>query len=74
MTEHRRRREAGFYEPTRKAEKRAAEAAQQAAEQTAGLDEMTRAELLEHARSLNLDVNARMSKDEIRAVVDEAAG
>ena len=36
------------------------------------LDDMTKAELLEHARTLDLDVKQAQSKDEIRAAIDAA--
>lgn len=36
------------------------------------LDEMTKAELLEHGKQLGLDVKQAQAKDEIRAIIDNA--
>lgn len=41
-------------------------------EEPVDVDAMTKAELLEHARGLGLDVNDTMTKADIRAAVDEA--
>jgi hypothetical protein len=56
MTRYRERREAGEFEPP--------------AEPT-GLDQMTKAELLQLASERGLDVHERMTKDELREVIDE---
>ena len=65
MTEHRRRREAGLYEP-------GAEGA------PSGLDAMSKAELLEYAQQLGVSpANNDMTKAELRAGVEahlEGAG
>jgi hypothetical protein len=65
MTEHRRRREAGLYEPG------AVGAPSAAAPPEADLDEMTKAELLEYAQQIGVSpANNNMSKEELRAGVD----
>jgi hypothetical protein len=46
--------------------------AEQWSEQPASLDEMTKAQLLEHAQQLGISpANAAMSKEELRAAIDE---
>jgi hypothetical protein len=47
----------------------------EAAPTPTGLDAMTKAELLEHAQGLGVKpANATMSKDELRAAIDEHGG
>jgi hypothetical protein len=59
MTTHRQRREAGLYVPSGGA-------------RPTDPDEMTKAQLLEYAQELGLSpANQTMSKDELRAAVDQ---